>query len=83
VGGGAALSPCIPEALHTRLPGGSTKPPVLRGTGLVEGAVSPEKFKGAEKPGEKGQVRQTTLLSFSLDFLIVQSCICTENMTLR
>ena len=55
VGGGAALSPCIPDAQHTRLPGGSPKPPVLRGTGLVDGAVSPEEPEEAYKPGHRAR----------------------------
>ena len=42
VGGSAALSPGIPDAQQIRFPGESTKPPVVEGAGLVDGAVSPK-----------------------------------------
>ena len=55
MGGGDALSPCIPDAQQTRLPGGSPKPPVLRGTGIVDGVVRLEEPAEAHKPGHRSQ----------------------------
>ena len=53
VGGSVALSPRSPDVQQTRFPGGSTKPPVVEGTGLVDGAASPEKPDKARKPGPR------------------------------
>jgi hypothetical protein len=56
VGGGVALSPCIPDAQQTRFPGEFPKPPAVRKTGLVDGAVSLEEPEKAHKPGQRRQV---------------------------
>ena len=58
VGGSVALSPCIPDAQHTKFPGEFPKPPAVRGTGLVDGAVSLEEPE-AHKPGQRRQVSNT------------------------
>ena len=52
VGGSVALSPGIPDAQQIRFPGESTKPPVVKGAGLVDGAMSPEK-PVARKPDQR------------------------------
>ena len=50
--GALRSSPGIPDAQQIRFPGESTKPPVVKGAGLVDGAVSPEKPE-ARKPGQR------------------------------
>ena len=52
VGGSVALSPGIPDVQQIRFPGESTKPPVVKGAGLVDGAMSPEK-PVARKPDQR------------------------------
>ena len=52
VGGGVALLPGSPDAQQIRFPGESTKPPVVKGAGLVDGAMSPEK-PVARKPDQR------------------------------
>jgi hypothetical protein len=43
---------------------------------------NPKLRNETNKEGQKCRKGRRTLLSFSLDFLIVQSCICTENLEL-
>ena len=60
VGGGDALPPCSPDAQQTRLPGGSPKPPLLRGTGIADG-VRVEEPAEAHKPGHRSQASTMAL----------------------